>query len=550
MKRNLFTSIFLILGLMCSAIAGVNLKNGNFYISYTDIVVPGGGEKLEITRTYNSKATEDGWFGFGWGSPFETRLEVSADGSVVVHENGSGGKTRFIPKTPVDAEAASQKIVEAMRKKTSVTDDAAKKLVERLNSNAELRHAYALNFGVSSNLAAGTVLFSNERGLQEVIKEKVGYLRKFNDGRKEYFDEKGHMVKIVDKNLYTVELVYKEDGSLETIKDSQAKQLFFSWYGDGKVKNIWSAGDKKTEYKFKGKDLIYSKDIAGNVYKYDYDTNHNLLAVDYSENANSKGREKMIIDYEPKTFFVSKITDRNGDTTEYKYGSNPQKPDMHYWTEVIKKGFDGKPVSNRYEYEIKARADGSQYTYRINTKISGIETDTVYSECCGLPLKIARGKHITNFEYNDKGLLTKKTSSRGEFVKIDYDNTINKIAKVENNEGWTKFSYDGKGNLQKALNSTGQAVLLIYDRNGRISKMVDQDEKTKQRRTLEFTYNAMGKPVEIAMEKVGKINVEYDNYGEIKKVDSKSGHQMALQVTQAFQNLLTVVKPAGVNLNM
>jgi len=24
--------------------AGVNLKNGNFYISYTDIVVPGGGK--------------------------------------------------------------------------------------------------------------------------------------------------------------------------------------------------------------------------------------------------------------------------------------------------------------------------------------------------------------------------------------------------------------------------------------------------------------------------------------------------------------------------
>ena len=45
--------------------AGVNLKNGNFYISYTDIVVPGGGKKLEITRTYNSKSTEVGWFGFG-----------------------------------------------------------------------------------------------------------------------------------------------------------------------------------------------------------------------------------------------------------------------------------------------------------------------------------------------------------------------------------------------------------------------------------------------------------------------------------------------------
>ena len=50
-------SLFVMTMLMASlAQAGVNLKNGNFYISYTDIVVPGGGKKLEITRTYNSKA--------------------------------------------------------------------------------------------------------------------------------------------------------------------------------------------------------------------------------------------------------------------------------------------------------------------------------------------------------------------------------------------------------------------------------------------------------------------------------------------------------------
>jgi predicted RecB family endonuclease len=60
----------------------------------------------------------------------------------------------------------------------------------------------------------------------------------------------------------------------------------------------------------------------------------------------------------------------------------------------------------------------------------------------------------------------------------------------------------------------------------------------------------LGKPVEIEMEKVGVINVAYDNYGEIKKVESKAGAKMALQVTQAFQSLLSIVKPAGVNLNM
>jgi hypothetical protein len=80
--------------------------------------------------------------------------------------------------------------------------------------------------------------------------------------------------------------------------------------------------------------------------------------------------------------------------------------------------------------------------------------------------------------------------------------------------------------------------------------MVDKDRKTKKTRVLSFKYNSLGKPVEIEMVKVGKIQVAYDNYGEIKRVESKQGHKMALQVTQAFQNLLAIVKPAGVNLNM
>ena len=102
----------------------------------------------------------------------------------------------------------------------------------------------------------------------------------------------------------------------------------------------------------------------------------------------------------------------------------------------------------------------------------------------------------------------------------------------------------------KAISSKGKAVLLIYNSKGKIKKMVDRNQKTKTKRVLAFTYNSIGKPVEIAMEKVGKIQVAYDNHGEIKKVESKAGHKMALQVTQAFQNLLVIVKPAGVNLNM
>ena len=523
--------------------AGVNLKNGNFYISYTDIVVPGGGKKLEITRTYNSKSTESGWFGFGWGSDFETRLETSADGSVVVHEHGAGAKTRFIPKTSIDGEAAAKKIVEAMRKRTQLTEQAANQLTEKLKNNAELRHTYALNFKVQTTVAAGTILYSSERGSQELHVLKDSYVRKYPDGKQETYDLKGNLLKIADKTGYSIAFVWK-DGKLESIRDSQAKQIFLSWYTEGRVKEVWSAGDKKAEYKFDGENLVFSKDVGGNTYEYGYDKSHNLTEIRYGD------KSKTTVKYEPKTLFVQEILDRNGESTKYQYGNDPKAPEDHYWTTVVKNGFDGKPASNRYEYEIKTRPDGSRYTYRIVTDINGIKTETIYSECCSLPLKIARGKQVTNFEYNDRGLLVKKSSTKGDFVQIDYDDAINKIKKVTNNEGVTDFTYDKQGNLVTARNDKGKQVLLVYDTKGKITKMVDHDKKSDQKRTLSFKYNALGKPVEIEMEKVGKINVAYDNYGEIKKVESDAGHKMALQVTQAFQNLLSIVKPAGVNLNM
>src|SRR3954453_16567797 len=76
--------------------ANVSLKNGNFFVGYTDIVYPGGFEP-KVERVYNSKSPFKGMFGWGWGNEFEVRLTVSADGSVVVHEYGGGAENRFNP---------------------------------------------------------------------------------------------------------------------------------------------------------------------------------------------------------------------------------------------------------------------------------------------------------------------------------------------------------------------------------------------------------------------------------------------------------------------
>ena len=545
MRLNKIGLVVFLLTSAFFAEAGVNLKNGNFYVGYTDIVVPGKGETLQLSRTYNSKSPEDGWYGIGWGSPFETFLKVSADGSAVIHENGAGARTRFTPKKAINPKDSAMKIVEAIRKSRTLTDKVAEEMVEKLSKNEEYRHAYARRYQVSMQLAKDTVLYSNTRGMQELKVVKDGYVRSFTDGKSHKFNKKGQLVEMKFKTGNKFVLSYdKKTGKLKSVKDNYAKQLFFEWYSDGKIKAAWSKAGKKVKYVFDEGDLVESSDVAGNTYKFSYDSNHNMTSVSYKDGS------KMSMEFDKKTQFVSKVTDRNGEWTSYKYESNPKKPEKHYWTLVTKSSGKAKPITNRYEYEIKTRPDGSHYTYRILTEISSIRTETIYSECCSLPLKISRGKRVTNFEYTKDGFMKSKTSNDGKYVKIAYDQKYKKISRVENNDGWTTFKYDKRGNLSTAKNNRGNQVLLIYDSKQRISKMVERNPKSKKKRTLAFKYNSLGKPVEISMNKVGKINVKYDNFGEIKKVESKSGHRMALQVTQAFQNLLSIVKPAGVNLNM
>lgn len=529
--------------------AGVSIKNGNFWVAYVDIAVPGTGELLEIKRTYNSVSSYNGWFGIGWANKYESYLKTSADGSIVIAQGGAGTPIRYAPKEGVNVSKATEVILSKVKEKKPLSPQAEKVLLEKLQNDAEFRHTISVSYGVQSNTNTGSVFYATTAGGDSVTRTDNGWHRKLTSGMEEFYNDEGKLTKIIEASGYTVDIVYDKDGLVQTIKDNHAKQLYLSWYSNKKVKSIWTSGDKKVEYKYDGLLMSYAKNIVGQVYKYSYDKNFNMTQITYDDGTTQK------MGYDPKSLRISSVTSRGGEETKYQFDRNPSNKN-HFWTLVTKEGISGKPMTNRYEYELKQKPDGSLYTHRILTDIAGLKTETTYSVCCGLPLKIARGAKVTNFEYNDLGHLVKKSSSSGQFVNIDYDKTLNKISKVTNNKGWTKFGYDTKGNLTQAMNDQGQAVLLIYNREGRITKMIDQPPKKSReiasvpRNTVSFRYNAQGKPVEISMEGQGTIHVDYDNYGQVKKVDSKSGPALALKVTQTFQRLMTLVKPAGVNLGI
>jgi len=538
------------------ALANVSIKNGNFFRGYTDILYQGGFEP-KIERVYNSKTSYQGVFGPGWGNEYEVKLTVSADGSVVIQEYGGGAENRFTPAAlkAVDLEEAVKKIADAVKDTGRFgTQKLFDEYKAKLKSDAIYRNEEwqaLVNEGKlkARELAVGSTLTSNRFAYQVVTRTKDGYQRSYDNGKLERFDDKGRLTRIQDRNGNFIDFSYGKDGRLEKLVDNFNRKMFFTFSSKGLLEKIQGENSKEVSYSYNSQgELSESRDVEGNVYKYKYssDNQHNLVEIAYSD------KTSLNVEYFGRDKFgsVKSVRERDSTLMEYDYEFDP-KDKGHISVTVISKDASGKVQSNvKYEYFQKVKAFGEEWTYKMISTSSGDRTETTYNECCGLPLIIKRGSEETSFQYDTKGRVTRKETP-SEVTELQYDKSSGKVGRVVRNSkvdqklsSWAEFQYDERGNLKLAKNSAKKGVSLFYDANGRIRSLVDQDK-----RRLDFKYNENSKPIEITDPKLGAIRVSYKNSGEIDKIDSSSGQKVAIQVTSAFQNLLEIIRPAGVNLS-
>jgi len=530
-----------------SSYANVSLKNGNFFMVYVDIIYPGGFQP-KIERVYNSKTAYKGVFGWGWGNEYEVFLKVSADASVVVHEYGGGAENRFFP-----IKFSRKELMDAANNIAKANKQSGNKsYINRLVIDANFRNdewQKLVSRGVLKpmSLSVGTQLQSNAFSYQYITKTKEGYVRSFDNGKSELFNEQGRLVKVADKNGNYIKFEYGKDGHLNKALDNFNRKMFFTFNARGLVERIDGENGKKVNYKYnKNDELIASQDIENNTYSYKYDARHNMTEIGYPD------KTKMVMKYYSKKQYdnVQTVTDRDGTTTEYTYDRD-SKDAGHFTVKVAVKDKKNRNISkSSYEYFIKTNAKGVEWTQKMITDLDGDKTETTYNECCGLPIVIKKGKQITKFDYDAKGRVVKKDTPF-EITNLKYHDTFGKVVAVDHQskqnkkmKTWSKFKYDNKGNLIAANNSEKKAVKLFYDGVGRIKSMIDH-----RKRRIDFEYNENSKPIVIKDPKLGSINVSYTNSGEIKQVNSSAGRKVAVQVVSAFQNLLDIIRPAGVSLS-
>ena len=156
------------------------------YIKQTDYRLPGFGEGLEVTRTYNSKMQRAGIFGYGWSSAFDE--SINAYGTTFLRLNLADGRGVYLGRSSTSAPYVPKQPLD---------------FYGQIVKNAD--NTYTLTF---------------------------------KDGRVHQFNTSGKLVSMADRNNNTITLTYDANSNPITVTDASGRTLTLTYDSYGKVGSI------------------------------------------------------------------------------------------------------------------------------------------------------------------------------------------------------------------------------------------------------------------------------------------------------------------------
>ncbi len=507
----------------------VNTATGNFWETFTDISIPGRGQPLLFSRTYNALAAgTDGPLGYGWTHGYAMSLTTDDAGKVTVHQE-NGSQTVF---TPSDAGYT-----------------APPRVMATLTKNAD-----------------DTFTFTRLN--------------------KEFFtfSSAGKLLERRDLNGYATKLVYNGAGQLATVTDPVGRTLTLT-YTSGRIASVADQAGRKALFGYDAAgNLASATDIGGGKMYFTYDANHRMLTKKdprggiVTNHYDAEGRvdwqtdqlgRKFTFAYTPTS---TTITDPKGNVTfeEYTYGLR---------TAVTYGYGTAQAATWRFEYDPATIGMTSVFDPK------GQQTARTYDARGNLLTETDPLARTTTFTYNARDDVTSVTDPKGVKTTLAYDargNLLSESRPLLSATGtvlatrktsygyadtvhpgdvtsmtdpagkvWT-FTYDVYGNRTSSKDPMGNLTTYAYDTVGRMTSTVAPKGNitggTPSSYRTTYTYNAFGQVTSTTDPLLRKSSFVYDLNGNLitltdpKGNITRSTYNLANELTITTRPDLTTVK--------
>lgn len=350
------------------ACADVNPKNGNYVVTFQEMTLKAPDAEIALRRSFNSRASRDlGWYGWGWSSPYETRVHAMPDGSVVVRENGTGLMHFYDPaEGGKKHEAGLDALVTAARSKDKLNPKQAAALRKRLNESEELRVRTAMRLGVTGSAPPGKRWASRLCG--EIQRFEGGWKRDacVDEPGADLFNDAGVLLRSVTAKQ-DIQLAW--DGPrLKSVTDSSGLAFHFTWTPEGQVASVKASTGEEVRYSYSpALELVRVEARAnGGPMDFTYDRQHRLTSYALIDTT------KEVVSYNADGM-VSSVVSRTGVKTTYTYGGEGDA----YWTHVRRFAYGGELQAERkFSYDVAPSPTGEHAVQRVVLREDDFEITT------------------------------------------------------------------------------------------------------------------------------------------------------------------------------
>ncbi|MGH9874512.1 MAG: RHS repeat-associated core domain-containing protein [Pyrinomonadaceae bacterium] len=486
----------------------INVTNGNMYIQQTDYRLPGFGEGLEVTRTYNSRMQRSGIFGYGWSSVFDesiiaygtTFLSLNLPDARAVYFSRPSTSDPYLPKKPLDLHGQIVKNVD---------------------------NTYTLTF------QNGRIHQFNTSG------KLVSMADRNNNTITLTYDANSNPITATDAAGRTLTLTYDSSGKVTSIADSSGTIATYTRASLGKLSAVTYADGSKFTFTFltSGSNIYVGtvKDALNNVIEsHTYDSQGRALTSEIAGN----GTERYTLNYISAT--ETDVTDALGHVTKYFYDTSKGR---NVVTSVEGSCSCGNAQIQSWSYDsqlnITSRTDAlthtTSYTYDTNgnrlteTDATGTVTYT-YSSLGEVLTRTDQMNGVTTNTYNAQGDLLTTTDALNNTTTFTYDSHGQLLTVTDPRNNATTFTYDTNGNLTRRTDALNNQTNTAYDARGRVTSVTNALNQTTS-----YEYDLAGRLKKTIYPDTSFVLLTCDLAGRRTKIKDPRGYETTFAYDAAYR---------------